>query len=1084
MAVTVRAPFPAGTAGDIVAASTTITTSVTLLAGDDLELHCGYDKGSDTGITLSAKLDPAGANLSPDGSSVIVHANGASVGFEQVFWWLNASLSGAGLLGAGAKNVTVTASTSADSMEQKAYALTGADHNAPTVTTAVGSSTSAAVTSASCPSNGLAIGHFVGGSSFTATNNTNTLLQSGTSGNAGWNIAGNTAAGAGATISLTGTLPADFWAAIATVWAPAGAAPTVAPPAMIQRWPTQPQLIGPWPMEQVVLDPGANLSQAVPIGIDTAEAFGIPAAAQNVTVSPTGIASAEAFGSPTKVIPTPYIVGASADGTHFIDQYGNPRLFIGADDWNILAGGGAWNSGNYQSTFDTYFAQRAAQGYTAVEVSWASYANALSALPHTDGSDWDAVFPFSTSMNPSTTPNSTFWARRDYFFTSAAANGITVVMNVTTPSLWDTIPQRSWTTTQWQNFGTFLGNRYKTQPNILWIFGDDYFGDLDSNLSACLTALRATGDTHLVSMQNFQEATSRQDIYTLTKDPNPFNVHSQYEWGYSYNVSYDVVEKGQIYTPTVSDDVQGVTPVLWADGRYLSTSVGAGQTDDRLQRQMVWWALSSGACGVSVGDDAIWVWASSSAAAVTGRAFYTSTMPAIAAAFGGLTNWQKLHPDTSSQLVTAGRGTHAAAIVSGGSGTYYIANTDNYVTASRSPDTGSGSALAVIYCAQAMNITIDQTKMASGYTATWFDPLTGATFAGTPGSTYNSATARGNNSAGDPDWVLVLAATGLTVSPAGIASGEAFGTAVMSGALTVSPTGIGSAEAFGTASATFVLTVSPTGIASAEQFGTSTEGSILTVQPTGITSAEAFGTAAASGALTAQPAGIASAETFGTAVVSLLLTASPVGIASAQAFGTAVVSVGSLTAAPTGIASSEAFGTPVATMGALTVSPAGIMSAEAFGSAAVNTTGTSAPTGIPSAEAFGTATVSTILTASPTGIASAQAFGVPAATAVLAVTAVGIASSEAFGVTAAVLLLVASPTGIASAGAVGTPAAALSLMASLAGIASGEAFGTVLVTGGATIPPRDLSLKGSLQPSLLRGTIIPGRFAGSIEPGP
>lgn len=455
-----------------------------------------------------------------------------------------------------------------------------------------------------------------------------------------------------------------------------------------------------------------------------------------------------------------YIVGKSVDGTHFVDQNGDPRLFVGADDWNLLAGGGAWNSGNYQSTFDTYFAQRAAQGYTAVEVSWCSYLNTLSALPHTDGSDWDAVFPFSTSMNPSTTPNSTFWARRDYFFTSAAANGITVVMNVTTPSLWNTsTPQYSWTSTQWANFGTFLGNRYKTQPNILWIVGDDYFGDVDTNLSTWLTALRATGDTHLVSIQLYQEATSRQDISTLAKDPLAFSVHAQYEWGYSYNVSYDVVEKGQIYTPTVSDDVQGVTPVLWADGRYLSTSVGSGQTDDRLQRQMVWWALSSGAAGFCIGDDNIWVWASSSAAAVTGRVFYTSTMPAIASAFGGLTDWQKLYPDTASQLVTAGRGTHASPITSGGSGTYYILNTDTYVTASRSPDSGSGSSLAVIYSGKALNITIDQSKMAAGYTATWVDPLTGAAFAGTPGSTYNSATARGSNSAGDPDWVLVLAAT-------------------------------------------------------------------------------------------------------------------------------------------------------------------------------------------------------------------------------------------------------------------------------------------------------------------------------------
>jgi hypothetical protein len=360
-------------------------------------------------------------------------------------------------------------------------------------------------------------------------------------------------------------------------------------------------------------------------------------------------------------------------------------------------------------------------------------------------------------MDPTTTAVSGFWARRDYFFTAAARNGITVMINTTTPFLADTsIPQYSWTTTQWSAFGTFVGTRYRNTPNILWIVGDDYFGGKDTELGSWLTALRATGDTHLVSIQNYQETTSRQDIFSLTKDPLTWDVHAQWEHGYSYNVSYDVVEKAQTYTVTGSDDVQHTVPPLWADGFFLASGTGTGQTDVRLERQMIWWALSSGACGVQTGDNDIWGWASTSAAQITSKSFYTSTMPAIVRAFSNLPRWHQLTPDTSSALVTAGRGIHASAITSGGSGTPYTANTDDYVTASRTPDSGSGSSLAVIYCGLAMNITIDQSKMVAGYTATWLDPVSGAQTAGTPGSTYNSTTAVGNNSAGDPDWVLVL----------------------------------------------------------------------------------------------------------------------------------------------------------------------------------------------------------------------------------------------------------------------------------------------------------------------------------------
>jgi hypothetical protein len=450
-----------------------------------------------------------------------------------------------------------------------------------------------------------------------------------------------------------------------------------------------------------------------------------------------------------------FITGVAADGTHFVDQFGQPRMIVNEDNWALLANGGAW--GSYLTVWADYFTARRAQGYNAVEVTWCSFAQPNASFVFNDGRDWDGTYPFATQMDPTTAATATFWQRRDEFFAMAAAYGFTVVCNLTTTWLFDTAtPQRTWSLGQWQAFGTFIGNRYKNTPNILWILGDDYFGDIDTNLNAMVANLRATGDTHALSVQLYQEGTSRQDLFTLAKDPIDICKLAEFEWCYSYNVSYDGVERAHLYTPTAGDLVQHVVPPLWGDGHYVASSTEAGQTDVRLERQMIWWSLSSGACGFSTGDNEIWGWASTSAATVTGKAIYTAWVPAIVAAFGGLPEWWKLTPDTSSVLVTAGRGTHAAALVSGGSATYYTANTDNYVTASRTPDSGSGSSLAVLYCGLAMNVTVDQSKMRSGYTATWLDPVSGATFAGSAGSTYNSATARGNNSAGDPDWVLIL----------------------------------------------------------------------------------------------------------------------------------------------------------------------------------------------------------------------------------------------------------------------------------------------------------------------------------------
>jgi hypothetical protein len=77
-----------------------------------------------------------------------------------------------------------------------------------------------------------------------------------------------------------------------------------------------------------------------------------------------------------------------------------------------------------------------------------------------------------------------------------------------------------------------------------------------------------------------------------------------------------------------------------------------------------------------------------------------------------------------------------------------------------------------------------------------------------------------------------------TIAPTGIASAEAFGTAVVSQAILA--TGATTEEAFGTP--TVSLNITCTGIASAQAFGTTTVAvGGFSVLPTGIASAEAFG---------------------------------------------------------------------------------------------------------------------------------------------------------------------------------------------------------------------------------------------------
>lgn len=273
-------------------------------------------------------------------------------------------------------------------------------------------------------------------------------------------------------------------------------------------------------------------------------------------------------------------------------------------------------------------------------------------------------------------------------------------------------------------------------------------------------------------------------------------------------------------------------------------------------------------------------------------------------------------------------------------------------------------------------------------------------------------------------WLVPLypAASGTTVTPTAIGSGEAWGTPAATGSLSASLSGIGSAEAWGTPSIAATLLAAPAGIPSSEAWGTPTVAMVLAAAPAGIPSGEAWGTPSVGGALSVSPTGIPSGAAWGTPAASGSLSASLAGIASGEAWGTPVISA------------------------VLVISPTGIPSAAAFGTPTVTSSSGSSPTGIPSAEAWGLPTVSAVLTGVATGIASGEQWGTPAAQLSLLAVAVGIDTAEAWG----------SPV---VTGAAPAPSRDLTLVGS---IEAGR-------------------FRGTIEAGRYTGSIEPGRWTGDLE---
>ena len=851
--------------------------------------------------------------------------------------------------------------------------------------------------------------------------------------------AGGSGAGTGVTVAMTDTsgglvgawtqritsLAADNFQPTYVFTATVGSPP--APPTPTSALPLAP---GWHPGRNLPGLPGGTPFRAAPSPVTitiapvTANLAGAGAVSANATVIAT--ASLAGAGSVTAKPAPAYIAGLAGSGYNswFKDQYGNPKLMLLEQAWALPWNAGRWNSGGattYQTDMDAYFAARASQGYTSwYGIAWGNTHVDSTAL--SGGRSWDGVFPLNINGTPgaiatgseTVTLNSTFWARIDYLFATAATYGISCVLNVmfryAMAQSGGCLDVGVWTNTNTQGtaFGAALAARYPqaTYPHVFWFFGDDDDGPNDSFYQAILTGMQGAGDTRaLISIEQFTNTNCHIEFDNKTSFSGSFGApNATYNWVYSYDAPYFGCEDSYAEGGTFPH-----IPAVYGDGVYYGDL--AGQTNQVVQRQVrnfTWWALSSGSRGfpctsgpsdIGVGPTEFWQWPSDAVARLTtdpNGTFTTSTVGAIASFFSGLADWNKLIPDTGNVFITAGRGTRGTC--DGAGGVFNFRNTSTYVSGSVTP---SGS-LAVIYCKAAMSITIDQTKVAAGYTATWVDPVSLATQSTATGSTYASS-GLGNNSAGDPDWVLVL--QGPTVAPS---------TATIAGAgsVTAAVTQACTASLAGAGSLTAVATVIATATAAAA-------GAV-----TAVVTEAAPATAAAAGAVTA--------------VVTEAVTATAAGAGSVAALVTEAVKASPAGAGAVTDVATEAVTATAAGAGALTGTVTGIAGGSCAGAGAVAAVVTQACTASLAGAGSVSANASVI-----SGANTATLSGAGGVTAV--VTEIVTATSAGAGsVTAAVAQ--SAGANLAGAGAIGAPDVTQAVTASLAGAGSVTAAVTQIAT--------------------------------------
>lgn len=478
----------------------------------------------------------------------------------------------------------------------------------------------------------------------------------------------------------------------------------------------------------------------------------------------------------------PGLVAAVGSGGRFlVDDLGNPVLPQFDTIWPMVqqAGNTARNGGSatWQQDIDYWVSNRASQGFTALK--WCLLGQAISGAPNDDSRTWDTKYPFgstaagSAHAAPSTGLASDYFTRVDYLLAAAADAGLTCFVHLfysddldSSGSAMHTGGGALMSSSEFTALGTALASRYSGAPGLVWVIGGDYFDTARTEVQATLTALAAGGDEHLVTVQNWANdsantwTTSRKDSSGTTQ--NLGTAVADVNALYTYEATYTAAAAAWAETPTI--------PSIWYDGYYDQDS-----GDALTQRRFNAWALTYGAPGAQYGSEGLWDQPSGWRTEVGTPNAVVAQLVAIRDAIAGLDGWQNLVPDTGSAFITAGRGSG-----------------NTYVTGGITAD----GSLAVLYIPDASSaVTLDTTQMVAGYAVTWVDPTSGATSAGTPGTSFS----KGNNAAGAADWLLVLAepvATPATFSTLAGSATATGGTTALTGGATFA-TAVGTATGTG-----------------------------------------------------------------------------------------------------------------------------------------------------------------------------------------------------------------------------------------------------------------------------------------------
>ncbi len=252
-----------------------------------------------------------------------------------------------------------------------------------------------------------------------------------------------------------------------------------------------------------------------------------------------------------------------------------------------------------------YLSQCSANGYNVVQVQTINGVpayNVYGQSSHPNGYDFSTIDAQGYG----------YWQHMDYIIRTAEQKGIYIGM----VCIWGGLVKRGMMTVeQARQYGTFLANRYKDAPNIVWIIGGDIQGSVKTEEWVTLAeTIRGIDHNHLMTYHprgRTSSATWFNDAEWL--DFNMFQSghrrYGQRNGDGDYTIAEDTEEDNWRYVESALS-LKNIKPILDGEPSYERIPQGLHDVTQPQWtaadcRRYAWWSVLAGSCGHTYGNNAL-----------------------------------------------------------------------------------------------------------------------------------------------------------------------------------------------------------------------------------------------------------------------------------------------------------------------------------------------------------------------------------------------------------------------------------------------------------------------------------------------